>query len=151
MKLLIAYDGSRCSEAALDDLARAGLPRSGEAMVLSVAEVWLPPPAAPKGGDPYIEGIVAKYREKGQRVLAEAETFSKHAHARVSRLLPDWAVTHMATYGSPAWEILTASVQFQADLIVVGSNGQSAISRAVLGSVSQKVSNSVECTVVIVR
>lgn len=44
MKLLIGYDGSRCSEAALDDLTHAGLPVKGEAMVISVAEVWLPPP-----------------------------------------------------------------------------------------------------------
>jgi len=44
MKLLIAYDGSRCAEAALDDLTHAGLPVKGEAAVLSVAEVWLPPP-----------------------------------------------------------------------------------------------------------
>ena len=44
MKLLIAYDGSRCSDAALDDLTHAGLPGKGEAMVISVAEVWLPPP-----------------------------------------------------------------------------------------------------------
>ena len=43
MKLLIAYDGSKYSEASLDDLARAGLPDSGEALVVSVADVWRPP------------------------------------------------------------------------------------------------------------
>jgi len=30
MKILIAYDGSSCAEAALDDLVRAGLPEAGE-------------------------------------------------------------------------------------------------------------------------
>ncbi len=44
MKVLIAYDGSKCSEAALDDLTHAGLPEKGEVLVMSVAEVWLPPP-----------------------------------------------------------------------------------------------------------
>jgi len=44
MKILIGYDGSDCAEAALDDLTRAGLPSRAEAIVLSVAEVWLPPP-----------------------------------------------------------------------------------------------------------
>jgi hypothetical protein len=43
-KLLIAYDGSECAEAALDDLSRAGLPLDVEAQILSVAEFWLPPP-----------------------------------------------------------------------------------------------------------
>jgi hypothetical protein len=44
MKILIAYDGSDCAEAALDDLQRAGLPPEAEAQIISVAEVWLPPP-----------------------------------------------------------------------------------------------------------
>src|SRR6478672_12966574 len=44
MKLLIAYDGSKCADSALDDLTHAGLPDVGEALVMSVAEVWLPPP-----------------------------------------------------------------------------------------------------------
>ena len=46
MKLLIAYDGSECADAALDDLTHAGLPERGEALVVSVAEVWLPPPSS---------------------------------------------------------------------------------------------------------
>ncbi|HEX9422732.1 MAG TPA: hypothetical protein VF899_05775 [Pyrinomonadaceae bacterium] len=44
MKILIGYKGSDCAEAALDDLKRAGLPPNAEACILSVAEVWLPPP-----------------------------------------------------------------------------------------------------------
>jgi long-subunit acyl-CoA synthetase (AMP-forming) len=44
MKALIAYDGSTCADAALDDLMRAGLPGEVEAMVVTVAELWLPPP-----------------------------------------------------------------------------------------------------------
>ena len=44
MKVLIAYDGSECADSALDDLTHAGLPEKGEALVMSVAEVWLPPP-----------------------------------------------------------------------------------------------------------
>ena len=39
MKILIAYDGSPCADAALDDLRRAGLPCEAEAVVLSVADV----------------------------------------------------------------------------------------------------------------
>src|SRR5215468_2622159 len=33
MKVLIGYDGSRCSESALDDITHAGLPEKGEALV----------------------------------------------------------------------------------------------------------------------
>ena len=43
MKILVAYDGTPPADAAIDDLTMAGLPETGEAVVLSVAEVWLPP------------------------------------------------------------------------------------------------------------
>jgi hypothetical protein len=37
MKILIAYDGSECSDSALDDLLYAGLPINAEAQVIAVA------------------------------------------------------------------------------------------------------------------
>jgi hypothetical protein len=48
MKILIAYDGSIYANAALDDLPRAGLPRVAEALIMSVAYVFLPPPSSPE-------------------------------------------------------------------------------------------------------
>ena len=53
MKILIGYDGSNCADAALDDLKCAGLTENVEAHVLSVAEVWLPPP--PPSSDEIVE------------------------------------------------------------------------------------------------
>jgi hypothetical protein len=47
MRVLIGFDGSECSEAALSDLRLAGLPDNVEAVVLTVANVWLPPELAP--------------------------------------------------------------------------------------------------------
>ena len=44
MKILIAYDGSDCAKAALEDLKSAGLPTKAEALVLSIADVFVPPP-----------------------------------------------------------------------------------------------------------
>lgn len=152
MKVLIAYDGSRCSEAALDDLCTAGFPERGQALVVSVAEVWLPPPPGEENdADPYIESIVSRYREKGERLLAEAETFARHAHSRVSKSLPDWDVDHRSSYGSPAWEILACADEFKPDLIVVGSHGQSAFNRIVLGSISHKVLTEASCSVRVAR
>jgi nucleotide-binding universal stress UspA family protein len=155
MKLLVAYDGSKCAEAAIDDLTRAGLPRAGTALVVSVAEVWLPPPDAvtePNGTDShYVEEIVRHHRERGEKILAEASVKAKHAEARVRTALPGWVVTSFATYGSPAWEILSAANEFKADLIVVGSQGLSALSRFFLGSISQKVLSEAACSVRISR
>ena len=49
MKVLIAYDGSSCADAALNDLSYAGLPQEVEARILSVADVFLPPPSSSPG------------------------------------------------------------------------------------------------------
>lgn len=154
MKILIAYDGSSCSESALDDLERSGLPRQGEALIICVAEVWLPPPnspAMPDESSEFVEGLVKKYREKGERGIAQAETMVNHARERVCRSLPGWDVKTKATYGSPAWEILSMADEFGSDLIFIGSHGRSALGRFVLGSISQKVLTEAFCSVRIAR
>ena len=159
MRLLIAYDGSRSSEAAIDDLYRCGLPPDGQAEIIAVAEVWLPPPdeMSPDGDDtlsdplPYVDELTDKFREHGQRVLSEAEIFARHARTRVQSAFPDWDVTSTATYGSPAWEILNRADEVLPDLIVVGSQGHSAVSRFMLGSISQKVLTEARCSVRVAR
>lgn len=160
MKVLIAYDGSSCSDAALDDLVRAGMPAAGEVHVLSVADVWLPPPNGARSAaddpthislDPATEEWIQKQWDRGKAKLTEAETLAEHARKRVELALPKWAVTSAATYGSPAWEIITKADELDADLIVVGSQGRSAIGRFVLGSISQKVLTEARCSVRIGR
>ncbi len=142
MKILLAYDGSKCSESAIDDLVRAGLPSDTECSVISVAEVWLPPANSNGNGDqvdPNLERLVSKQREAGEKAVEEARAFAKHALSRLNTMFPTWKVSADATYGSPAWEILNKADEFKPELIVVGSHGQSAISRFLLGSISQKV------------
>lgn len=154
MKVLLAYDGSRCAEAAIDDLYQAGLPPIGSAHIVSVAEVWLPPPDSLNqngGSSEYVNEITRAHREKGEKAVVEASTHAKHAEARVRTALPGWAVTSHATYGSPAWEILSAAEEQRSDLIVVGSHGQSALSRFFLGSISQKVLTEANCSVRVAR
>ena len=162
MKIVIAYDGSRCSDAALDDLVRAGLPDDCEALVISVAEVWLPPGwkngngngiAKVTGinlGERY-ERMIRDHYEKNKSVVAESQTLSNHAKQRLERIFPKWTVTAEATYGSPAWELLGRAEEFGAELIVVGSNGRSAVGRFVLGSISQKVLTESRCSVRVSR
>lgn len=155
MKLLIAYDGSPCSEAAIDDLCQMGLPAEGSALVVTVAETWLPPPESEltngDQADPYLESIVEKYRLKGERLLTEAGIKAKHGSARVRKALEQWTVHETSTYGSPAFEILAAADEFEPDVIVVGSHSNSPFARWSLGSVSQKVLTEASCSVRIAR
>ena len=49
MNIPIAFDGSAHADAAIDDLASAGLPDRASAVVLSVVDAWLPEEAPPGG------------------------------------------------------------------------------------------------------
>ena len=134
MELLIAYDGSKCAEAAIDDLARAGLPANGTAQVISVAEVFLPPQSSTGGNSqeaasPHVEEMVRRYRERSEETVAEAAMLARYAESRVRAALPKWSVSSVATSGSPAWEIIDASEKQASELIVVGSQGHSALGR----------------------
>ncbi len=157
MKILIAYDGSNCAEAALDDLVRAGLPEAGEFAVLSVAEVWLPPEnlrqqwETENPDSDYLNEINRRHDQKSKATIAEFETLANHAATRLRRMFPGWTVTAEAASGSPAWEVLTKAVDFKPDLIVAGSQGRSAIGRFFLGSISQKVLTEAYCSVRVAR
>ena len=155
MKILIAYDGSSCAEAALDDLVQAGLPKAGEFLVMSVAEVWLPPEKSPEWdaetSDPYLKEINRKHWAKNKKAVAEVETLANHAAQRLRKMFPGWTVSAEATYGSPAWEVLTKADNFKPDLIVAGSQGRSAVGRFFLGSISQKILTEAHCSVRVAR
>lgn len=143
MKILIAYDGSECAEAALDDLTRAGLPRRAETLVLAVLELWLPPP--------HPEAYVLMPDTGEQPDVEEANRIALRAVERLKQKFPEWTVSAKVERGSPASEILKFAEDWHPDLIVVGSLGRSAVGRLVLGSVSQKVVTEARCSVRVAR
>ncbi|MGB7344181.1 MAG: universal stress protein [Pirellulaceae bacterium] len=77
---------------------------------------------------------------------------SKH-HDEVRQLLAslDENMTMLQVDGSAAHEILSCAKQIDADLIVIGARGHSAIGRVLLGSVSDSVATHAECSVLVVR
>lgn len=157
MKILIAYDGSDCAEAALDDLAQAGLPKEAEAVVMSVTEVWLPPPPASsyeivvQATQVRAPADLKKVYAKGSYAVKEARALAERGAARVRSSFPKWKVRTGATYGSPAWELVFTADKWKPDLIIVGSHGRSALGRFVLGSVSQRVLTEARSSVRVAR
>jgi len=144
MKILIAYDGSTSADTAIDGLQRAGLPAENlEALVVSVGEVWLPPPARDEVLDDtfplQIPPGLNEARERAARVMEEAEQLAQRGSKRVQHVFSGWQVSHEARNGSPGFEVLNRAREWGADLIVVGSHGHTALGRFVLGSVSQKI------------
>jgi nucleotide-binding universal stress UspA family protein len=141
MKIVIAYDGSESAHTAIDSLRRAGLPPENvEAFVVSVGEVWLPPPDVVDDTFPAREPPgVKETRERAAQVMEEAEHLAQGGCKRVQQNFPRWKVSHAVRNGSPGFELISYARECSADLIIAGSHGYSALGRFVLGSVSQKV------------
>ena len=145
MRVLIGYDGSESADAALDDLQKAGLPRELNALIVSVGEVGMPPSliGSEVVGMPVTPQSVKMALEQAEvqtaQSLKEAEEFAAKAAARVRSYFPDWDVQTVGISGWPATELIQQADGWNADLVVVGSQGRSALGRFILGSVSKKV------------
>lgn len=151
-KLLIAYDGSACSDAALNDLARAGLPVALQAVVLTVADIILPPPdeSLPADDVPAIRipEVERHAQAHAQQVIKEARAFAERAAKLVKANFPDWDVRAEVICDSPAWGVIKVSERDGPGLIVVGSHGHSLLGgRLILGSTSQRVLYEAPCSV----
>jgi nucleotide-binding universal stress UspA family protein len=153
MKLLIAYDGSDCAEAALRDLKRAGLPPVAEAIVLSVADTWQPPdnhqPETPLPA--WLAEAIQQERVETEQAVKQMHAHAAYAAAYVQGKFPQWHVQAEAVADSPAWAIIKRADEWQPDLIVMGSHGRTALGRFFMGSVSQTVLTMATCTVRVVR
>jgi nucleotide-binding universal stress UspA family protein len=151
MRIIVAYDGSPCADAAVSDLHRAGLHREADVLAITVAERWLPRPS--------LSGQAVEPRSSAAVVTAPetTEDFERayglacQAKSRLQSYFTNWKVEAVAASGSPAQEILRKAYQWSPDLIVLGCQGRSALARFLLGSVSQKVLNEAPCSVRVCR
>jgi nucleotide-binding universal stress UspA family protein len=143
MRILIGYDGSDCAEAAIKDLGLAGLPDSAEAIVITVADVFLPPPVDKEIDNTfpfYVPEGVKRAHEHAARELGKARALAQEALALVKKSFPGWSVNSEACADSPAWAIISRADEWKPDLVVVGAQGHTVMGgRLILGSVSQRV------------
>lgn len=148
MKILLATDGSPCSEAAANKVAGLPWPSDTEVRIISVVE-----PPAPITAEPFVM-VLADYFTETEKALREAALGAlKRAEMKFrednkeSKLL----MTTEVLTGSPKRVIVEEAEKWGADLVVVGSHGYRTWERLLLGSVSQAVSLHAECSVLIVR
>jgi len=153
MKLLIGYDGSSHADSAIADLRHAGLPEQVEALVMSVADLpfgfpgaeHLPSDAVPSSG------VMWAARSFASEALVSARQLARDGMATVHRLFPAWRVSADSVADSPHKGLVERAEHWQADLVLVGTQGRGAIGRFVLGSVSQNVLSQAPCSVRIGR
>jgi len=157
MKLLFGYDGSSYADAALDDLRRAGLPREVEAFVVSVGDARITPPLASHEviekafTSKRAEIIIEQVNKQASQSMEEANKLAVNASERVRSFFADWLVRAEALEGAPSQELIRKADEWKADLIVVGSQGRSALGRFFLGSVSKTVAAEAHCAVRVAR
>ena len=144
MKILLAIDGSECSRAAVNEVARRPWPADSQVRVISVVE-----PPAPLAAEPYM-GVGGYFEGAEQLMRQEASKSVEQASAQLSSAGGLQVSTEVLT-GSPKRMIVEAAEAWGTDLIVVGSHGYQSWERMLLGSVSQSVAAHAECSVEIVR
>jgi len=155
MKVLVGYDGSTCSDSAIVDLKRAGLPERGEAIVLTVAETTPLSVAIPFGALAAGPGILVpefvESETSSEHHLKEALEYADHGADRLRADFPTWHITTEAWVDAPAAAVIRKARAWSPDLVVVGSHGRSGFMRMLLGSVSHSVLHHVTCPVRISR
>ena len=146
MKVLLAIDGSACSDAAVAEVSRRPWPTGSEVKVFSVVELPVVPAIDPWTIPPdYFEEIMKAARESAGEAVGKAVAKLQMGEDKTLK------ITSQMIEGSPKRAILDEAEQWRADLIVVGSHGYGVLNRLLLGSVSQAMALHAKCSVEIVR
>jgi nucleotide-binding universal stress UspA family protein len=142
-KVLLATDGSECSEAAARSIAARPWLAETEVRVLSVVElaVSLFQPPFP--------------RSKMEEIRSRAMQHSQAAIDAASKILGERGMRTSESVSvlvdPPGSVILDEAARWGADLIVMGSHGRRGVSRFLLGSVSEAVAMHAGCSVEVIR
>jgi nucleotide-binding universal stress UspA family protein len=146
MKVLLAVDGSPCSDAAVNEFTSRSWPIGSEVRIISAYEMPLAPaPEAWAVPPEYFEQLEESAREHAESVVKEV------LNKLTTRIDPSIAVSSAAIIGSPRAVILEEAERWKADLIVIGSHGYGTWHRLLLGSVSQAVVSHARCSVEVAR
>jgi nucleotide-binding universal stress UspA family protein len=145
MKILVAYDGSRFAEAAIDELLDRPWPQETEVRLVTAIEPLGFVPSAPglELFTPFGERLDARLREDCYKQIQQA----------LSRLSarPELTTSYEIREGEAKHALLAAIRDWQPDLVLAGSHGKSPFERLLLGSVSHALVSHAPCSVEIVR
>ena len=146
MKILLAIDGSSCSEAVVEAVATRIWSPDTRVRIITVVETPFVPVSEKEGYYAQFQETTEKAaHNKGQAVIDKAVASILSGENKALR------ITAKVLKGSPSQIILYEAEQWDADLIFVGSHGYTAAEQAYLGSVSQVVATHAKCSVEIVR
>lgn len=145
MKILVAVDGSSCSQAAVRNVAGRPWPAGSEFEVLTAVASSIPFIPEPTFT------LMAAYETLLNESRAHAPRVVEAAAAILRTGQPGVSVTTKVAEGNPKRIIAEEAEAWGADLIVLGAHGFGAVKRMLVGSVSQAVASHAHCSVEIVR
>ena len=136
-RILIAVDEEPIAADAADvgaDLARS--------LGAQIAFVYVVDSILAHGGGTGIapDQLIASAKQDGKKMVGELR----------QRLSLPPSTLDFVQAGTPSTEIVSAAIEWSADLIVMGSHGRSGLQRALQGSVAEQVTRHAPCPVLIV-
>jgi nucleotide-binding universal stress UspA family protein len=133
MKILLAIDSSSASQNVIAEAAARPWPSRTRFCVLHIVDVL---------GMGRSLAMIDEEKRSGQAlVAAAAEKLVRAGHETSADIL----------VGFPRKAVVQYAEEWKADFVMVGSHGQSALSRFLLGSVAQAVLRTAPCSVEVVR
>ena len=152
IRILLGYDGSDYADAAIDDLRWAGLAQEINFLVVSVGYALTAPTMS---SHDITDSSATTLREASaspvNSAYEEAHNLASEAGRRVQASFPGWDVHVDALVGNPSQGLIEQVERWSADLVVVGSQGRSALGRFLLGSVSRRIATEARCSVRVAR
>jgi len=147
MRVLLAVDGSACSEAAVDMVADRFRPEGTHVKVIHAVEWMHEMPLCfqyaygTSAGEDVVECRDSSF-ERARLLVGRIAAQLEFKGFRTSVLTPD---------ADPRQAILETATEWPADLIVMGSHGRRGFDRLLLGSLAESVMRHAPCSVEIVR
>jgi nucleotide-binding universal stress UspA family protein len=147
MKILLATDGTKHSDSAIEMISNFNLSAGDEIKIVSVVDM-----AVPLSIDIYA-GYLPTTAEIEKTAQENAEKVLESASKTIQQSLADKNIfiSTEVLLGSPESRIVETAEDMKADLIVVGSHGYNRWERLLLGSVSDSVVHHSPCSVLVVR
>lgn len=128
-KVLVAMDFSENSEAALDFALHLGEHLGSKISILHVVQTLAHYPL-------FFSGVITEAdlrREMGREAEEKLTELAERKHQK------HVAIETRVRFGDPYEEIIKEAAKLQVDLILMGTHGRTGISRALIGSVAERV------------
>lgn len=146
MKILLATDGTKHSDSAVETIKNFNLSAADEIKIVSVVDM-----ALPLAIDIYA-GYVPTTSEIETTARVTSEKVLEATAQKISKVIgDDVSLSTELLFGSPESRIVETAEKIGADLIIVGSHGYNRWERLLLGSVSDSVVHHAPCSVLVVR